>query len=51
MKHIPQKTSTILDSTLLPIDRITTNTPHHSGKHKRHAMNNQVLTDPAGRLL
>jgi hypothetical protein len=26
-------------------------TPYHSGKHKRHGMNIQVLTDPLGRLL
>ncbi|WP_030694751.1 transposase family protein, partial [Streptomyces globisporus] len=26
-------------------------TPYHSGKHKRHGMNVQALTDPFGRLL
>lgn len=26
-------------------------TPYYSGKHKRHGMNVQVLTDPLGRLL
>ncbi|MGW5782142.1 transposase family protein, partial [Streptomyces sp. NPDC003863] len=41
----------ILDGTLLPIDRIAADTPYHSGKHKRHGMNVQVLTDPFGRLL
>ncbi|MFI5616731.1 transposase family protein [Streptomyces sp. NPDC051567] len=35
----------------LPIDRIAADTPYHSGKHKRHGMNVQVLTDPFGRLL
>jgi hypothetical protein len=35
----------------LPIDRIAANTPNYSGKHKRHGMNVQVLTDPFGRLL
>ncbi|MEV6075847.1 transposase family protein [Streptomyces sp. NPDC052069] len=41
----------ILDGTLLPIDRIAADTPCYSGKHKRHRMNVQVLTDPFGRLL
>jgi hypothetical protein len=41
----------ILDGTLLPIDRIAADTPYYSGKHKRHGMNIQVLTDPFGRLL
>ncbi|MGW0886226.1 transposase family protein [Streptomyces sp. NPDC002671] len=41
----------ILDGTLLPIDRIAADTPYYSGKHKRHWMNVQVLTDPLGRLL
>ncbi|WP_285530602.1 transposase family protein, partial [Streptomyces lavendulae] len=33
------------------IDRIAVDTPYYSGKHKRHGMNVQVLTDPFGRLL
>lgn len=42
----------ILDGTpLLPIDRIAADTPYYSGKHKRHGMNVQVVTDPFGRLL
>ncbi|MFI7235748.1 transposase family protein [Streptomyces cyaneofuscatus] len=41
----------ILDGTLLPIDRIAADTPYYSGKHKRHGMNVQVLTNPCGRLL
>lgn len=41
----------ILDGTLLPIDRIAADTPYYSGKHKRHGMNVQVLTDPFGRLV
>lgn len=39
------KAFAILDGTLLPIDRVAADTPHHSGKHKRHGMNVQVLTD------
>lgn len=45
------KAFVILDGTLLPIDRIASDRPCYSGKHKRHAMNVQVITDPFGRLL
>jgi hypothetical protein len=41
----------ILDGTLLPTDRIAADRPFCSGKHKRHGMNVQVLTDPFGRLM
>ncbi len=40
-----------MDGTLLPIDHIGADRPFHSGRHKRHGMNVQVLTDPFGRLL
>ena len=45
------KAFVILDGTLLQIDRIAADAPYYSGKHKRHGMNVQVLTDPFGRLL
>ncbi|MCT9110044.1 transposase family protein [Streptomyces mirabilis] len=45
------KAFVILDGTLLPIDRITADRPFYSGKHKKHGMNVQVITDPFGRLL
>ncbi|MFC9729662.1 transposase family protein [Streptomyces roseolus] len=51
MKAIRAKAFVILDGTLLPIDRIAADTPYYSGRHKRHGMNVQVLTDPFGRLL
>jgi hypothetical protein len=51
MTTIRAKAFVILDGTLLPIDRIAADTPYYSGKHKRHGMNVQVLTDPFGRLL
>ncbi|MFJ5788150.1 transposase family protein [Streptomyces hydrogenans] len=51
METIRAKAFVILDGTLLPIDRIAADTPYYSGKHKRHGMNVQVLTDPFGRLL
>jgi hypothetical protein len=45
------KAFVLLDGTLLPIDRTAADRPFYSGKHKRHGMNVQVLTDPFGRLL
>ncbi len=51
MKTARKKAFVILDGTLLPIDRIAADTPYYSGRHKRHGMNVQVLTDPLGRLL
>jgi hypothetical protein len=42
---------TILDGTLIPIDRVADQKPYYSGKHKRHGVNVQVLADPAGRLV
>lgn len=51
MYVVRTKAFVILDGTLLPIDRIAADTPYDSGKHKRHGMNVQVLTDPFGRLL
>ncbi|MFB4420836.1 transposase family protein [Streptomyces sp. QL37] len=51
MRSARTKAFVLLDGTLLPIDRIAADTPYYSGKHKRHGMNVQVLTDPFGRLL
>jgi hypothetical protein len=51
MTTVRTKAYVILDGTLLPIDRITADTPYYSGKHQRHGMNVQVITDPFGRLL
>nr|WP_152884694.1 transposase family protein [Streptomyces adustus] len=45
------KAFVILDGTLLPIDRIAADRPFYSGKHKKHGMNVQIITDPAGRLV
>ncbi|BCJ51835.1 IS5 family transposase [Actinoplanes sp. NBRC 14428] len=41
----------ILDGTLIPIDRVHHQKPYYSGKHRRHGMNVQVITDAAGRLV
>lgn len=51
MRTAATKAFVILDGTLLPIDRIAADRPFYSGKHKKHGMNVQVITDPAGRLL
>ncbi|MGY3685016.1 transposase family protein [Streptomyces sp. TE33382] len=51
METARTKAFVILDGTLPPTDRIAADTPYYSGKHKRHGMNVQVLTDPFGRLL
>ncbi|MGP3991885.1 IS5 family transposase [Streptomyces sp. 3N207] len=45
------KAFVLLDGTLLPIDRIATDRPFYSGKHKKHGMNVQVIADSHGRLL
>jgi hypothetical protein len=42
---------TILDGTLIPIDRVADQKPYYSGKHRRHGVNVQVIADPAGRLV
>ena len=45
------KAYVILDGTLIAIDRVgmrtRTDRPYYSGKHKRHGLNVQVLSDPA----
>ncbi len=45
------KAFVILDGTVLPIDRTAADRPFHSGKHRKHGMNVQVITDPFGRPL
>jgi hypothetical protein len=51
VKTASTKAFVILDGTLLPIDRTAADRPFYSGKHKKHGMNVQVITDPHGRLL
>jgi hypothetical protein len=46
-----KKAFVFLDGTLLPTDRIAADRPYYSGKHKKHGMNVQALTDPFGQLL
>ena len=50
-----RKAYVVLDGTLIAIDRVGMRTksdrPYYSGKHKRHGLNVQILTDPAGRLI
>ncbi|WP_328822666.1 transposase family protein [Micromonospora rubida] len=51
MRRIGRLAYTILDGTLIPIDRVADQRPYYSGKHKRHGMNVQVIADCAGRLI
>jgi DDE superfamily endonuclease len=50
-----RKAHLILDGTLISIDRVGMasgrDRVYYSGKHKRHGVNVQVLSDPAGRLV
>ncbi|MET9496759.1 transposase family protein [Streptomyces sp. NPDC006552] len=41
----------LLDGTLAECDRVGDGRADYSHKHRRHAVNVQVVTDPAGRLL
>jgi hypothetical protein len=41
----------ILDGTLIPIDRVAADRPFHSGKHKKHGMNLQVIATPEGDIV
>jgi hypothetical protein len=41
----------VIDGTLIPIDRVTADRPFYSGKHRRHGMNLQVISSPAGQIL
>jgi hypothetical protein len=51
--HATGQTLLLADGTLIPTRRRTgkANRPHYSGKHKRHGLNVQALTDTDGRLL
>jgi hypothetical protein len=40
-----------IDGTLIPIDRVAADRPSYSGKHRRHGMNLQVISSPAGEIL
>jgi hypothetical protein len=41
----------IIDGTLIAIDRVTKDRPFYSGNHRRHGMNLQVISAPAGEIL
>jgi DDE superfamily endonuclease len=41
----------VLDGTLIPVDRVAADRPFHSGKHKRHGINLQVIASPSGDVL
>jgi hypothetical protein len=41
----------VIDGTLIPVDRVAADRPFYSGKHRRHGMNLQVISSPAGEIL
>ena len=41
----------VIDGTLIPIDRVAADRPFYSGKHRRHGMNLQVISSPAGEIV
>jgi hypothetical protein len=41
----------VIDGTLVPIDRLAADRPFHSGKHRRHGMNLQVIATPGGNIV
>jgi len=41
----------VLDGTLIPIDRVAADRPFYPGKHKQHGMNLQVIASLDGDLL
>ena len=41
----------VIDGTLVPIDRVAADRPFYSGKHRKHEMNLQVISSPAGEIL
>ena len=41
----------VIDGTLVPIDRVAADRPFYSGKHRKHGMNLQVISSPAGEIL
>jgi hypothetical protein len=53
MAHIGRLAYAILDGTLIAIDRLSGSQDlrYFSGKHRRHGVNTQVITDPHGRLM
>lgn len=53
MRIAQRKAYLILDGTPVPIDRLSgaNDRPYYSGKHRRHGVNIQFLTDPHARLI
>jgi hypothetical protein len=51
MGRITHLAYVIVDGTLIPIDRVHHDAPYSSGKHRRHGVNVQVITDPLGNLV
>ncbi|MGW8955502.1 transposase family protein [Streptomyces sp. NPDC055709] len=47
----PAPAYVLVDGTLAECDRVGDGRADYSGKHRRHGVNLQVITDPAGRIL
>ena len=41
----------VIDGTLVPSDRVAADRPFYLGKHRKHGMNLQVISSPAGEIL
>ena len=41
----------VVDRTLIAIDRVASDRPFYSGKHRKHGMNLQVIASPGGDIL
>ena len=41
----------VIDGALIPIDQVAADRPFSSGKHRKHAMNLQVIASPHGQIL
>jgi hypothetical protein len=41
----------VIDGTLIPIDRVAADRPFYSGKHRKHAMDLQVISSPQSAIV
>jgi DDE superfamily endonuclease len=41
----------VIDGTLIPIDRVAADRPFYSGKHRKHAMDLQVISSPQSEIV
>jgi hypothetical protein len=41
----------VIDGTLIPIDRVAADRPFYSGKHRKHAMDLQIISSPQSEIV